>query len=186
VRIKVGHETEDPEHLAALARDRARRACAPLPLYLNVPGVGGPPHNRLPVSGYDGIHYPERCIPAAVPSKDAGADALSRGASVHSEPALRRAEAAGAAFAVFGPVWSPVWKEAEPQGIAALAALAGSACIPVLAIGGITPVRAVACLRSGAAGVAVASGVFLAADPVVALAAYARAAASVSDTKQTP
>src|SRR5581483_2068416 len=76
------------------------------------------------------------------------------GVSCHSPAEVKQAEASGASFAVFAPVFEK--KDvpgATPQGLAAL----GEACkakIPVLALGGVTLANANACLASGAAGIA--------------------------------
>jgi len=94
---------------------------------------------------------------------------------VHSAAALQRAAAAGAAFAVFGALWKPQWKEAAPQGAEALRRLTRGAALPVLAIGGITPARVSLCLGAGAAGVAVTSGIFAAVDASAALDRYVAA-----------
>jgi len=52
-------------------------------------------------------------------------------------------------------VWpSPSHPEQKPQGIQALAEVAGAVGVPVLAIGGATSERAEECARAGAAGYA--------------------------------
>lgn len=72
---------------------------------------------------------------------------------------MRRAEAGGADFAVFGPVFETASKQAfgPPVGVARLAEAARAAKIPLLALGGITLANAGACLGAGAAGVAAIS-----------------------------
>ena len=50
-------------------------------------------------------------------------------------------------------------KYGPPQGVSALRTVSRAADIPVFALGGITPERAVDCLEAGAAGVAVISAV---------------------------
>lgn len=148
--------------LAARACARLRRVAAALPLYLNAAADA----QRL---GYDGPHWPERRIPTT------GATQHPAAASVHSAAALAQAAAAGAAFVVFGAIWAPAWKDVPALGLAALTALATTATIPVVAIGGVTPARVGDCLRAGASGVAVASGLFRAPDSAAALAAYVTA-----------
>lgn len=71
--------------------------------------------------------------------------------SCHTAADVVRAEAEGADFAVFAPVFEK--RGAAPAGLAALR----EACkvkIPVLALGGIMVERAAACLEAGAAGIA--------------------------------
>ena len=162
VALQVRIETElGAPLLAARALECVRRPAPALRVFLNAAADAAS-------LGYDGVHWPERRIPERVQPQS-----FPVAASVHSESALRRAENAGATFVLYGPVWSPAWKELPGRGLDALAALAARATVPVLAIGGITPERVPACLGAGAAGVAVASGVFRAADPRGALAAYA-------------
>ena len=77
------------------------------------------------------------------------------GRSVHSVARAFSAEAEGADYVIFGPVWaSASHAAAEPAGIAALAEVARSVVIPVLAIGGVTEARIAECLDAGAAGYA--------------------------------
>ncbi|MCC7090144.1 MAG: thiamine phosphate synthase [Dehalococcoidia bacterium] len=119
--------------------------------------------------GFGGVHWPEAAIPAA-PFLG-----LLAGASVHSLAALARAEAAGATFALFGPVFDAGSKRAPGVGLSALRAITRAASIPVLAIGGVTPQSVAACVAAGAAGVAAATGVLRAGDPAAAIADYLRA-----------
>jgi thiamine-phosphate diphosphorylase len=165
VRLALQVRLEATSQAASLAREALRRvrAVSDIPLWLNArAGVAG--------AGYDGTHLPERALPT-------GGEEM-RGpwaASVHTLAACRQAAAAGATFVVFGALWKPQWKAAEPRGVDALQSLTRTCEIPVLAIGGITVERVPSCLRAGAAGVAVASGIFAAADLEQGLAAYVSA-----------
>jgi thiamine-phosphate pyrophosphorylase len=96
------------------------------------------------------------------------------GASVHALDEAREAEAAGADFLVFGPVYDTPAKRpfGPPQGLEALQRVAAAAARPVLAIGGVTPARVGEVLAAGAAGVAVMGGISGAADPGGATRAY--------------
>ncbi len=78
------------------------------------------------------------------------------GVSCHSVEDVRKAEAAGASYAIFGPVFVTPSKRpfGLPQGIAKLTEACGAVRIPVIAIGGVDERNAPECLRAGAAGIA--------------------------------
>lgn len=78
------------------------------------------------------------------------------GASCHSKESAVSAARDGADYIFFGPVFATPSKDAygAPQGLRRLAEVCNSVSIPVLAIGGITPDSAPACLSAGAAGIA--------------------------------
>lgn len=78
------------------------------------------------------------------------------GVSCHSLQDVRQAEAEGADYALFGPVFAPLSKSSvlEPRGLEGLAQAARAVRIPVLALGGVTPANSGACVSAGAAGVA--------------------------------
>jgi thiamine-phosphate diphosphorylase len=120
-------------------------------------------------AGYHAVHWPELAIPGERPVI---APELRIGASIHSVEAARRAEAAGATFLVFGSVFEPGSKPGVAAGTAPLADVAQQSKLPVLAVGGITPERVETCIRDGAHGVAVVSGVMRAADPASAIDSY--------------
>jgi thiamine-phosphate pyrophosphorylase len=112
--------------------------------------------------GADGVHLPSDDIPASdartiwssVNLRNANSETRNVvvAVSCHSAGEVRLAEAHGADFAVFGPVFEKVGTSLS-VGLDALRA----ACLgpmPVLAIGGITLANAPACLAAGAAGIA--------------------------------
>jgi thiamine-phosphate pyrophosphorylase len=78
------------------------------------------------------------------------------GASCHTIDEVRAAEATGADYVLFGPVFAPLSKTSDlaPSGIEGLDEAARAVRIPVLALGGITRENTQACVDAGAAGVA--------------------------------
>ena len=81
------------------------------------------------------------------------------GVSCHSLDEVKSAEAEGADYVLFGPVFAPLSKpsSAPAQGLEALAQAAAPARIPVLALGGITTENTAAIISTGAAGIAAIS-----------------------------
>ena len=78
------------------------------------------------------------------------------GVSCHAIEDVVQAEAGGADYALFGPVFPPISKisDLEPRGLDGLARAAAAVRIPVLALGGVTRENSAACVLAGAAGVA--------------------------------
>ena len=116
--------------------------------------------------GADGVQRTHTSLPVA--DLRAMVDKRLRiGASVHSLDDARAAEAEGADWIVFGPVYDTPSKRAfgAPQGLAALARVAESVRVPVIAIGGITPERVGDVRRAGATGVAVITALLRAESP---------------------
>ncbi|MGG1513926.1 thiamine phosphate synthase [Paenibacillus oryzisoli] len=95
------------------------------------------------------------------------------GFSVHSteEAALREAE--GADYVLFGHIYETASKPGlAARGLEQLAETASRVRIPVLAIGGMTPDRVQDVLATGAAGIAVMSGIWEAEDPLATIQTY--------------
>ena len=108
--------------------------------------------------GAHGVHLPANDISASEARTifaQAGHAHPTIGVSVHSLEELTRAEAHAAGFAVFGPVFQ---KDGHviADGIQRLREASHKAdrCMPVLALGGITPENAQECLSAGADGIA--------------------------------
>jgi len=100
--------------------------------------------------GADGVHLGQF---------DSGADrARARGLLLgRSAVTFDQAVAVDADYLGVGPIWpTPSKKDADPPlGIAELGRICSAVSIPVIAIGGIDSSNAGACIRAGAAGVAV-------------------------------
>jgi thiamine-phosphate pyrophosphorylase len=103
--------------------------------------------------GADGVH-----LGRADPGADrALAIGLLLGVSAASVAEAREGEAQGAAYVGAGPVWAtPTKPDADPSiGLDGLAKISQAVSVPVIAIGGVDASNAAACIRAGAAGVAV-------------------------------
>lgn len=120
-------------------------------------------NERLDVAvaaGADGVHLGERSLCVAEARRFV---AMHRsegeflvGVSTHSVEAVQEAQAEGADYAIFGPIFATPSKLAYglPQGTGKLAEACRSVSLPLLAIGGITAENARECMRAGAAGIA--------------------------------
>ena len=99
------------------------------------------------------------------------------GFSAHDLVEAAAAQAAGADYVTLSPVYPPASKPllGRPLGLPGLAGAARLLERPVVALGGITPARAAACLEAGAAAVAGAGGSRGAADPAQAVRTYLEA-----------
>ncbi len=128
-------------------------------------------------AGADGVHLPANSFALADARRLVGATRLI-GVSTHEAGEVGAAAAAGADFAVYGPVYEPLSKAS--YGAARGAEELGAACragagLPVFALGGITAERIAelggtpALIEGGRpAGVAVIGAVFGADDPAAA------------------
>ena len=111
-----------------------------------------------------GVHLPAGSDPAAVGRR------LPRGligVSAHSENEAGAQLRAGADYVTLSPIFLTDSKPGygPALGLDALAAAAAKAPGPIVALGGITPHNAAACLAAGARGVAVMGAIMRAADP---------------------
>jgi thiamine-phosphate diphosphorylase len=139
------------------ARDIEREASA-LVAASPVPVVVSSRCDIALAAGAAGVHLPEHDIPIVAARTLMGERLVGR--SVHSLESALRAEAEGADYVIFGPVWaSASHRGSAPAGISALAQVARALHIPVLAIGGVTELRVAECHAAGAAGYA-AIGMF--------------------------
>ena len=117
-------------------------------------------------AGADGVQRTSTSMTIADMRAVAG-DRLRVGASVHALEEAQAADAAGADWIVFGPVYDTPSKRAygAPQGLAKLAAVTRAVRTRVIAIGGITPARVPEVLAAGASGVAVITAILAAPSP---------------------
>jgi thiamine-phosphate pyrophosphorylase len=101
----------------------------------------------------DGVHLgrSDRGVEKAL------AERLLVGLSASSVREAAVAEYRGASYIGAGPVWpTPSKEDADPPiGLGGLALICASVSIPVIAIGGVDPTNARACIDAGATGVAV-------------------------------
>lgn len=108
----------------------------------------------------DGVHLSEMGLSPQIPKNLKRS--LIVGASVHSLEMGMRAEREGADYVLFGPVFHTPSKSVfgMPQGLDNLEKVSRRLSIPVIAVGGITPLKIKGCLNAGAYGVA-AIGAFM-------------------------
>jgi thiamine-phosphate pyrophosphorylase len=127
--------------------------------------------------GASGVHLPSHSFLIEDARNLLGPDRLV-GVSTHHAHEVAAAKAAGADFAVFGPVFETPSKQAygPPAGLEALASATRISDLPVLAIGGITADRVSDVIARGAAGVAVIRAVLEAQEPAAAARALVDAA----------
>ncbi len=127
----------------------ARTSAMPARLLLN-----GRPDIAL-AAGSHGVHLPsDSPSPASV--RRVAPPGFLIGVSCHHLAEVQRAEAEGADFTVFGPVFDTPSKRrfGPPVGVGELARACDAVRIPVLALGGVTIENASACVDAGAAGLA--------------------------------
>lgn len=118
--------------------------------------------------GADGVHLPERGLPAAVVRPLVG-EGLLIGRSVHSAEGAAEAEREGADFVQVGTIFATGSKPGvESAGLGLVSAARSALTLPVIAIGGIDAHNAAGVMKTGADGVAVISALMDAEDPAAA------------------
>ena len=106
----------------------------------------------------DGVHLGQDDLPLKEARKILGKEKII-GISTHSIEEAIAAEAGGADYIGFGPIFHTATKDAgKPKGIAALREIKKLIKIPVIAIGGINTENLESVIDSGADAVAVSSG----------------------------
>src|SRR5579863_5082988 len=120
-------------------------------------------NDRLDVAlacGAGGVHLGSQSMPPARVQnalKVAGrTESFWVGVSCHSVNDVRAAEGAGASYALLGPIFDTPSKRiyGPALGFRVLEQAARSCRLPLFALGGITPERALACIEAGASGIA--------------------------------
>lgn len=106
-----------------------------------------------------GIHLGEKSLPLETVvewRRSSGRTDFQIGVSCHSVESAHAAQAGGANYVFFGPVFATPSKAAfgAPQGLDRLREVCASVKIPVLAIGGVNFENAPQCLKAGASGIA--------------------------------
>lgn len=117
-------------------------------------------------SGADGVHLGAGSLPVAVVRQLLGRKMII-GYSAHAVDEALRAEADGADFVTFSPVYPTPSKAAygAPCGVRKLADAARALEIPVIALGGISETNITEALSADIQGIAVISAILAAADP---------------------
>ena len=112
------------------------------------------------IAGADGVHLTEASVPAGE-IKDKFPN-LIVGVSTHAKEGALLAEAEGADFITFSPIYETPSKVhfGPPQGPKRLGEIVKSVNLPVLALGGIKLNRVPEVLEQGAHGVALISGIW--------------------------
>lgn len=106
----------------------------------------------------DGLHLGQDDLP--LPEARTIVGTMPIGLSTHSLGQAREAEAAGADYIGFGPLFHTTTKDAgRPQGLDNLGLITQNVRVPVVAIGGISLETAASVFNAGARAIAVATGI---------------------------
>lgn len=163
--IHLREKTWSARELMAMTEQLIRAGIPPAKLVIN---------DRIDVAlaaGAGGVQLAGHSLPPA--SAHGIAPGLRLGRSVHSPEEAAKAGWEGADFCLYGHVYPTACKPGQRErGLEQLARAVQCAGIPLVAIGGVEPGNAGAILATGAAGIAVMSGICGAEDPVAAASAY--------------
>jgi thiamine-phosphate pyrophosphorylase len=114
----------------------------------------------------DGVHIGASSIPVSEARRILGPEPLI-GYSAHAVDEALQAEADGADFVTFGPVYHTPSKAAygDPVGVDAMRSACLALSIPLFALGGIKPENIAAVMAAGARGIALVSAIIASPDP---------------------
>ena len=134
-----------------------------------------------------GVHLRSDSLSVSVVRGLVGTDRLL-GVSVHSVSEAMQAEAEGADYVVFGPIYETPSKHlyGRPLGLSKLEEAARAVRVPILGIGGVTAARARDMRSAGAFGVAVIAAVLGAADAEAATRALLDAVGPPPSSTENP
>lgn len=122
----------------------------------------------------DGVHRPQSGLPIRALRRTLEHRLIAT--SCHTAAELLSADADGADFATYGPVFETTSKPgARLTGTDGVSAASKLVDMPLFALGGVKTDNVQACLRAGAYGIAVLSGIMAAADPFRATRSYLEA-----------
>jgi len=126
--------------------------------------------------GADGGHVSALDLPVDAARRILGPDGIL-GATAREPAGAAEAVKAGASYLGVGPCYATTTKDGLPAAIgpAGIAAVAATATVPVIAIGGVTVAAVPELLAAGAYGIAVVGAISAAADPAAATTALLRA-----------
>ena len=113
----------------------------------------------------DGVHVGQDDMQASQARNLLGEEAIL-GITVHNISEVKKAISDGADYLGTGAIFKSVTKSAIPLGIEILKEIVYNSSIPIIAIGGIDEHNANKILEAGASGLAVASSIILAKDPM--------------------
>lgn len=106
----------------------------------------------------DGVHLGQDDLPLAEARRIMGKKII--GISTHRLTEAKEAEAGGADYVGFGPIFLTTTKDAgAPQGLDNLRSIKQNVCVPVVAIGGISAGNLVSAFEAGADAAAVATAI---------------------------
>lgn len=117
------------------------------------------------ISGADGVHLGQDDIPIEDCRRLLGSSVII-GISTRNLMEAKRAEASGADYISFGPIFPTKTKKdaSTPKGLQGLREIAGKISLPITAIGGITGENVETVLRAGADAAAIISDILTAPD----------------------
>jgi thiamine-phosphate pyrophosphorylase len=115
--------------------------------------------------GADGVHLGQEDLPLEAARRLMGSGRII-GISTHSVAQAREAEAGGADYIGFGPIFAGgIKRTTAGQGLAAIRQIRAAVTLPIVAIGGITEATAGEVIEAGADAVAIISDVLNSSDP---------------------